>query len=107
MSKYHARKVEADGLTFDSQAEHRRYCELKLLLAAGEIRDLQVHQKMTLMVQGVNCGYYESDFSYQAAPFRLGERITEDVKGVRTPVYRLKRKLVKALYNIDITEVPA
>lgn len=107
MSKYHAIKVTEDGITFDSRAEHRRYGELKLLRAAGEIRDLQVHTKHPLMVNGVDCGYYMDDFSYQAAPFSLGERVFEDVKGIRTPVYSLKKKLMRAIYNIEITEIDA
>lgn len=37
-SKYNNRKVEVDGIKFDSQKEADYYCELKLMLAAGEIR---------------------------------------------------------------------
>lgn len=107
MNKFRAIKVTEDGITFDSKAEYRRYCELKMLRTAGEIKDLQVHTKYPFMVNGVNCGYYMDDFSYMPWPFRLGQRTVEDVKGVRTPVYVLKRKLVKALYNIEIVEIEA
>ena len=104
-SKYGNRKVQADGFTFDSQAEYRRYRELKLLEAAVAIKGLQVHPLFALRVNGQHIGNYEADFSYIELP---GERhVVEDVKGVRTAVYRLKKRMVKALYGIDITEVAA
>ena len=47
-SKYGNQKVALDGHTFDSRAEARRYQELHLLLAAGEITDLVVHPRFAL-----------------------------------------------------------
>ncbi len=47
-------------------------------------------------------GFYKADFRYEVTA--TGERVIEDVKGVRTAVYRLKKKLVKALYGIEIIE---
>ncbi len=41
-NKFHAIKTKADGYTFDSKREAKRYGDLKHLVAAGEIRDLQV-----------------------------------------------------------------
>lgn len=103
MSKYHARKVTDDGVTFDSMAEHRRYCQLKLLLSAGEIVRLEVHPRYPLVVNGVKVCTYEADFRY-----RDGTRtVVEDVKGVKTPAYIIKRKLMKAIYDIDILETHA
>jgi len=104
MTKYHARKVVIDGFTFDSQAEGRRYSELLLLCKAGEIRGLETHPRFPLVVNSMRIGDYFADFTYLD---QGGARIFEDVKGVKTPVYRLKRKLIKALYGIDILEVAA
>jgi len=104
VSKYHARKVTAGGLTFDSQAEHRRWRELVLLEQAGEISHLAVHPAYPLIVNGVKVGVYQADFVYTDAN---GRRVTEDVKGVKTPVYRLKRKLMWACHQIAIVEVAA
>jgi hypothetical protein len=101
MTKYHARKVVIDGFTFDSQAEGRRYSELLLLCKAGEITNLVPHPVYPLVVNGQKIGAYIADFTYLTGT----GRVVEDVKGVKTPVYRLKRKLVKALYGIDIVEV--
>jgi hypothetical protein len=57
------------------------------------------------MVNGEKIGRYVADFRY--VDTATGVVTVEDVKSgpTKTPVYRLKRKLVKALYDIDITEV--
>lgn len=46
------------------------------------------------------CAYY-ADFVY----FENGERIVEDVKGVRTEAYKIKRKLMRWIHGIEIREV--
>lgn len=105
MTKYGAIPTEVDGVVFASKAEARRYGELKLMAAAGEIADLELQPKFSLVVNGVKVGAYVGDFRYVDA--RSGAVTIEDVKGVRTPVFRLKAKLVKAIYGIDITEIAA
>lgn len=99
--KYRNKIVEDDGFRFDSQAEHRRYCELKLMQAEGEISGLEVHPKIPLAINGVKLCTYIGDFRYIGA----AGVCVEDVKGVRTGLYRLKRKLVLALHGIEIQEV--
>lgn len=101
MSKYNAIKTEVDGFIFDSKAEARRYSELKLLEKVGEIKDLQLQALFPVFVNGKLICHYLADFTYHDK----GVYVVEDVKGVKTPVYRLKKKLVEALYNITITEV--
>ena len=49
MNKYYARKTEVDGITFDSKHEAERYCELKLLWRAGEIRELMIQYPFELI----------------------------------------------------------
>lgn len=105
MSKYGAKRTEVDGIVFASKAEARRYQELRLLERAGEIERLELQPRYPLVVNTVTIGTYVGDFRYLDT--RNGRRTVEDVKGVRTPVYRLKCKLVKALYDIDIVEVTA
>lgn len=100
MSKYKAVKVEIDGIKFDSKKEGRRYRQLKLLEKAGEISNLSLQPRFDLIVNGAKCGFYKADFKYT----ENGKEVIEDVKGMLTPVYRLKKKLVKAIYNIDIFE---
>jgi len=102
-SKYNNRKVEADGYTFDSQAEYRRYCELKLMERAGEIVELRVHERWELLAafrrkDGIwqRAITYEDDFDY--VEVATGAFVVEDVKGARTQVFRLKEKLFRANY---------
>lgn len=97
--KYNARRVQEDGYTFDSAAEHRRYCELKLLRSAGEIWQLEVHPRFPLEVNGVKIGTYELDFGYRATLNNIrGAHVVEDVKGAELDVWRLKARLFSALY---------
>jgi hypothetical protein len=105
MSKYHNRKTVSNGIQFDSQKEATRYQELQLLERAGLIRNLELQSRYNLVVNGYNCGFYKADFRYEDVA--TSTVIVEDVKSsaTRTPVYRLKKKLVKALYDIEITEV--
>ena len=93
-SKYHAKKTEIDGIIFDSIKESRRYCELKLLVRGNVIRDLKLQPVYPMMVNGKKICTYRGDFEYT----ENGVRVCEDVKGMKTPVYRLKRKLFLALY---------
>lgn len=105
MTKYHAKKILDDGILFDSLAEHRRFCELKLAQAAGEIYSLEVHKAYPLTVNGKLICKYVADFVYRES---VGGRVVvEDVKGVATPVYRLKKKLMLAIHGIEIQEVKA
>lgn len=102
MSKYHNRKVALDGFVFDSVKEARRYQDLKLLEATGEIHSLERQVKFNIDANWKHICVYYADFVYET---KEGKQITEDVKGMRTPMYRLKKKLVEALYGIEITEV--
>ena len=101
-SKYHAVKAEVDGYIFASKREARRYGELKLLYNAGEIFELTLQPKFEITINKVHICNYFADFRYET---KYGAMITEDVKGVKTPVYKLKKKLVEALYGIEIVEV--
>jgi len=106
VSKYNARRVRADGHTFDSRAEYRRYCELVLLERAGAIRDLRVHPRYELLpkADGLRAVHYIGDFEY-----REGDVVVcEDVKGVKTPVFRLKANLFRRVYpHIELRIVEA
>lgn len=122
MTKYGARRTEHAGRVYASKAEARRAVELQLLERAGEIRDLEYQPAFDLVVNGVKIGRYVADFRYLRSRFlpdwtddrgrRVGVTlwdvvVVEDVKGVATPVYRLKKKLVQAIHGIEIQEVAA
>jgi len=99
--KYNAIKTKLDGITFASKAEAKRYAELKLLAQAGVISNLILQPRFDCVVANVKICTYVADFMY----LERGKQVTEDVKGVKTPVYKLKKKLVEAIHNIKITEI--
>lgn len=101
-SKYHNKKTEVDGIVFDSRREASRYLELKILERAGEIQDLILQPSFDLIVQGgKKVGKYYADFRYS-----MGEKsVVEDAKGAKTAVYKLKKRIVEAVYGIKIVEV--
>lgn len=104
-SKYNARKTTVDGIEFDSAKEARRYAELRLLEKAGKIRDLELQKKFEICAKskGRRALYYIADFVYWDNERNM--IIVEDVKGYRTPVYNLKKRLVYERYGIEIKEV--
>lgn len=101
--KYGAKRTTVDGIDFPSKAEAARYSDLKLLVKAGEIKDLKLQPRFDIVVNGEKCGFYKADFSYVQMrggfPFWP---VVEDVKGQDTPLSILKRKLVKALYGVEV-----
>ena len=110
MNKYYARKTEIDGIVFDSKHEAERYCELKLMARAGEIRELMLQYPFELipaqkdekgrMIERPVC--YIADFVYFD---RDGNLVVEDAKGMKTEVYKLKRKMMLYFKGIKIREV--
>lgn len=100
-NKYGARKTVVDGITFASAKEAKRYGELKLMERAGLIQGLALQPRFPLRVNDQLIATYVADFLFDEA----GETVVEDVKGVRTPVYRLKKKLMKAIHGVEIVEV--
>jgi hypothetical protein len=107
-SKYGAVKTVVDGITFASKREAARYCELKVLERAGEIRDLRLQPSFEIIPaveldgKKQRATKYIADFCFLDAD---GVMIYEDVKGFRTEVYRLKRRLVKHVFGVEIREV--
>ena len=110
MSKYRSRKATADGITFDSKRERDRYLELKLLEKAGVITDLVLQPRYVIHNAYVRCDgkkvreiQYIPDFRYFDT--EKNAEVIEDVKGVKTEVYRIKKKLFEKRYGVKITEV--
>jgi len=93
-SKYGNMPTFTDGIRFASLAEARRYGELKLLQKAGEIQDLQLQPRYKMVVDGWLICTYVADFSYRDGK----QKIAEDVKGMETALFKIKRKLFHALY---------
>nr|DAQ23472.1 MAG TPA: Endonuclease [Caudoviricetes sp.] len=105
-SKYHAKKTTVDGITFDSKREADRYTVLKRMEQEGAIEGLRRQVRYELIpsfdVDGKHYRpvYYVADFVYRED----GHEVVEDVKGMRTDVYRLKSKLFARRYGKFIKE---
>ncbi len=110
MNKYKNKKIVVDEIKFDSKLEARRYCELKLLERAKEIKDLRRQVKFELqpsykknnkVIKSIN---YVADFVYYDV--RRGKTIIEDTKGFKTEIYKLKKKIFEYKYpELEIKEV--
>lgn len=100
--KYSAIATVVDGIRFASKAEARRYQELKILERGGVITNLELQPKFPLVVEGVKVATYIADFAYTD---KHGSKVVEDVKGMETDVFKIKRKLFEVLYKIPLTIV--
>jgi hypothetical protein len=100
MRKYRNKKVQIDMYVFDSIAESKRYKELVLLQRAKHIKDLQLQPKFLLQESFKKNGKtyrkieYIADFMYE----EKGKVIIEDVKGMETKEFKIKRKLFEYKY---------
>lgn len=101
-SKYRARPTTIDGIRFHSKKEALHYCILKKLEIDGLIKDLKLQVPFSCVVNGKLICKYFCDFVYTDS---TGKTIYEDVKGMRLPIFKLKSKLVEALFKVKITEV--
>jgi len=99
VAKYGNRRTNG----FASKKEARRHQELSLLQRGGAIRDLRTQVPFDIVVNGLKVCTYVADFTYIVP--ETGEKIVEDAKGYRTPIYRLKARLVRAVHGIVIKEV--
>lgn len=102
-SKYNAKKVSVLGVIFDSKVESERYVFLAHAQKKGEIKNLEMQKKFNIVVNEVLICTYIADFCYTVVS--SGAYIVEDVKGFKTPIYNLKKKLMKAALGLDIKEV--
>lgn len=100
-----------DGIQFDSLAEARYYAQLKLLKASGDVKEFELQPKFILQ-EGYKKGRrsvapitYRADF---LVTYKDGRTEVIDVKGMRTEVYRIKKKMFEYKYpNLEIVEVSA
>ena len=109
-NKYHNKKVIYNGIKFDSKKERARFITLKQLEKMGIIESLELQKKFLLQEGYTNAEgkkrrpvYYIADFYYY--DYIDNKWVVEDVKGVRTDVYKLKKKLFEYKYNLTIDEL--
>lgn len=103
--KYNAGGEHVDGHWFASGAEAERFLQLKDLVAKETIDNLELQKTYDLTVNNVMICRYRADFSYDV----LDERgrplrhVIEDVKGMETDEFKLKRKLFDALMPVKLS----
>ena len=101
-SKYNNKKTKVDGITFDSKKEADRYVFLTHRATIGEVLDLHLQVPFIFALEGKKMFTYKADFVYYDKT--LSKTVIEDVKGMRTPLYKLKKKLIEHQHQITITE---
>lgn len=107
--KYNAQGRHVDGHWFASSSEAFRYEQLKKLADAGTIDHLELQPSYRIALNGHPITTYRADFRYAVLDERgsIDRIVVEDVKGMVTDVYVIKKKLVEAQYALTITEIPA
>lgn len=106
-NKYNNKKIVIDNIKFDSIKESNRYNQLKILEKYGEIVDLELQPKYKLQEsfkykgKTIRAIHYIADFRY--IDIKSGQLIVEDVKGHKTDIYNLKKKIFLKLYGNDLT----
>ena len=102
-NKYFAKKTVAMGLKFDSRWEAERWGQLKAMERAGVVTQLERQIRFSLDINGQKICDYIADFQYLLhEEDGTHKEIVEDAKGVQTPEFKLKKKMMKAIHNIDI-----
>lgn len=109
-NKYKAKKAIVDGIVFDSRKEAKRYTELKKLEEMGSIRDLSLQVQFELVpsfeiiIDGKKRKRrpitYVADFVY----YINNVKVVEDVKGRKTEVYKIKKKIFEYKFKTTIKE---
>lgn len=109
MNKYRNKKIVCDDIKFDSKKEANYYLKLKMLQKTGVIKNLELQKEFILQPSFKlnNKTYrkiaYKADFSYVTDDDDKLHVV--DVKGFKTDVYLLKKKMLAYKYGIEIEEV--
>jgi hypothetical protein len=109
-NKFNAIKVKTEYGTFDSKKEYAYFKRLmiqkKAVNTSDRVTDIQTQVRYDIDVAGKRICFYKLDFKVRYADGRV-EHV--DVKGLKKgasyQVFRLKKKLVEAIYDILIIEV--
>ncbi len=100
-SKYNNIHCVVNGIKFSSIKEAKRYTDLFYLASAGKITDLKLQVVFKIEINGEKVCNYKADFTYIN---EAGGYIVEDTKGMRTPIYNLKKRLLFLTQGISIKE---
>ena len=102
-NKYGAKKTTVDGITFDSKWEAQRWGELQAMERGGLVRDLERQVKYDIVVNGEKICRYIADFRYKLVDDDGSTKeVVEDAKGFETADFKIKKKLMKAVHQINL-----
>jgi hypothetical protein len=108
-SKYGNKHITIDNIKFSSIKEAKRYEELKNYQEQGKIRGLELQVKYNLQpsfkINGKTIRSFGYICDFQYIDNTTEELVIEDVKGYKTEVYKLKKKIFEYKYNIEIKEI--
>lgn len=106
-NKYRNKKVEVQGVKYDSKKEAKITQEILLLEKAGKVRDVVLKPKFDFKIEGETIRYasgrpltYTADVQY--FDIEKDKLIVVDIKGFETDVFKIKRALMKHINLIDI-----
>lgn len=102
-SKYGNLPCFVDGRRFASRRERDAFLKLDALQKGGVVRELRTQVPYPLVVNGMTVCTYVADFVFYDT--ELQKEVVADAKGMRTDVYKIKKKLMRAVHNIDILEL--
>lgn len=106
LNKYNQQGRYEDDRWFASGAEADRYLQLKEMVEAGRIAELVCQPSYAVHIKGQLICNYRGDFHYIVTDYGKRVPVLEDVKGYPTKDYILKRKMVEALHQVRIFEIP-
>mgnify|MGYP001572130955 FL=1 len=104
MNKYNNVRTKYAGRAFASRKEADHAATLDMLRKAkgkDKVEDVEYQCRLPLYVGGTLVTTYVADF---VVTFVDGRREIHEVKGFRTDVYKIKKKLFEAIYKIKIIE---
>lgn len=107
MNKYYNKKNKIDNILFDSKKEANEYLLLKVLQENRKISNLKLQPKFTLQPsykinnKTIRAITYTADFSFYD---EKGKFHVVDVKGFKTDVYKLKKKLFEYKFKMELEE---
>lgn len=105
-NKYSAKKTVYNGIEYDSKKEAGYAQTLDGLKTEGKVKDWKRQVKFPVTVNGHDCGFYKLDFLIQ---YTDGHKEYVDIKGCKKgcaySMFRLKKKIIEAIYCIEIKEI--
>ena len=108
-NKYKNKKVVCDGIKFDSAKERNYYLKFKIMEEAGIIKDLELQKRFILQKGYTINGKKRREISYKADFCYITTKDDKlhvvDIKGFKTDVYKLKKKLFELKYGIELEEL--